>query len=151
MMDGSGQSALYTADPTTARAADADLTELKNPGESTGWPSIALAQTEETYRHIIESLPGGVIHIASDGAFLGANTEALRFLGMSLDALTHRIVPDYSGETFYEDGSPCPVEDYPASRCLASGRAQIEIFCKNHLAIHASTIEGFLALIGSIS
>ena len=79
---------------------------------------------EELHRHIIESLPGGVIQIASDGVFTGANSEGLKFLGMSMDMLTHRIIPDFDGETFHEDGSPCAVEDYPATRCLATGLPQ---------------------------
>lgn len=86
-------------------------------------PHTGMTQ-EELYRHIIESLPGGVIQIASDGVFTGANSEGLKFLGMSMDMLIHRIIPDFDGVTFHEDGSPCPVEDYPATRCLATGLPQ---------------------------
>ena len=27
----------------------------------------------------------------------------------------------WEGHTIHEDGTPCPVEDYPATRCLQSG------------------------------
>ena len=84
---------------------------------------IALEELEH-HRHVIECLPGGVIRIASDGAFLSANREALKFLGLSIDALTQRIIPDYAGETIHEDGTPCPVGEYPATRCLAGGLPQ---------------------------
>ncbi len=86
--------------------------------------TAAMAHSDELHRHIIESLPGGVIHIASTGAFLSANGEALRFLGLSIDRLTRRVIVDYAGETMHEDGRPCPVEDYPASKCLKTGKAQ---------------------------
>lgn len=96
--------------------------------------TAALARSEVLHRHIIESLPGGVIQIASDGLFMGANAEGLKFLGMSMDSLTHRTIPDFEGETFREDGSLCPMEDYPASRCLATGlpQAAVTIGVKRH-------------------
>src|SRR5678815_5513230 len=34
------------------------------------------------------------------------------------DVLTGRYIADFQLDTVHEDGSPCPVEDYPAARCL---------------------------------
>src|SRR5262249_6942851 len=44
--------------------------------------------------------------------------------GRTWDELSRMAVNDFEGHTFYEDGRPCPVEDYPANRCLKTGLAQ---------------------------
>ncbi len=73
---------------------------------------------------ILDAVPGGVVVVSTAGAVLKANAEAVRILGLSWDALTHRFVADFGSETYHEDGSPCPPEDYPVSRCLATGQPQ---------------------------
>ncbi len=79
---------------------------------------------EELSRRLFEAMPGGVVHVRADGSIAKANAEALRILGMSYDAATARYTQDWSGETVHEDGSPCPVEDYPVTRALVTGQAQ---------------------------
>ena len=83
-----------------------------------------LRRGDSVRQHIIDFLPGGVIHIASDGQMMDANAGGLKFLGLSSDALITKKIPDFTGSTFHEDGSPCPPADYPASRCLATGQKQ---------------------------
>ncbi len=78
--------------------------------------------SEALAARVLETVPGGVVVISLQGAVLAANAEAVRFLGLDYDALTRRYITDFAAETFHEDGSPCPAEDYPVARCLASGR-----------------------------
>lgn len=73
---------------------------------------------------VLEVMPGGIVTVTADGTFLTANAQAQSFLGLSWDELGERYVADFAPATFYEDGRPCPVEDYPVSRCIGTGLAQ---------------------------
>jgi PAS domain S-box-containing protein len=84
----------------------------------------ALRRSEELNRRILDAVPGGVVHVAMDGAILRANAEALRILGLRLDELTQRYVADFATETIREDGAPFPASEYPVSRALATGVQQ---------------------------
>jgi PAS domain S-box-containing protein len=75
-------------------------------------------------RSILETVPGGVVHVRADGAVLRANAEALRVLGLSYDALRQRYAYEFETETIWEDGSRCPADMYPVARALATGEAQ---------------------------
>ncbi len=92
-----------------------DITERKRAERE-------LAASEELNRRIIEAVPGGVVVLSAEGSVLRANPEAVRLLGLSYDELTHRYVADFEPETLRDDGTPCPVDEYPASICLATGR-----------------------------
>lgn len=83
-----------------------------------------LRHAQELSRRLVEAMPGGVVHVAADGAIVRANREALRVLGLKLDELTNKYTVDFQTETLFEDGRPCPVEEYPVSRALTSGCAQ---------------------------
>ena len=83
-----------------------------------------LRKSEDASDHIIEAVPGGVVQVAADGSIVRVNTEAGRILGLPRDEFTERRLDDWEGHTIHEDGTPCPVEDYPATRCLQSGRPQ---------------------------
>ncbi len=83
-----------------------------------------LKQREEWSRRIIEAAPGGIVIVNTDGSFQMVNPEALRILGRTRAQLMSRQVRDYDSETINEDGSPCRMEDYPATRCLRTGVAQ---------------------------
>jgi PAS domain S-box-containing protein len=83
-----------------------------------------LRASKEINKRIIEALPGGIVHVAIDGAIQTANPEALRILGLSFDELTGRYTQDFAPETIWEDGSPCLPEDYPVTRALVTGDAQ---------------------------
>ncbi len=73
---------------------------------------------------LISAMPGGVVHVNADGSIVAANAEAERILGLRFEELTRRYVSDFDTETLREDGSVCPVEEYPVSRALATGEVQ---------------------------
>ncbi|MEZ4445664.1 MAG: ATP-binding protein [Polyangiaceae bacterium] len=84
----------------------------------------ALAESERLTAGILSAVPAGVVHVRSDGAVRTANQEALAILGLSYDELTDRYTTDFQTETVFEDGTPCPVGDYPVTRALVTGEAQ---------------------------
>jgi PAS domain S-box-containing protein len=84
----------------------------------------ALRASEELNCRIVEAVPGGIAHISREGRILHANAEAQRILGLSYDALTQRFLGDFAALTIWEDGSPCAVEDYPVTKCLATCEPQ---------------------------
>ena len=102
---------------------------LRVAEEPHGWAPLegieeAFGASTELNQRILEAVPGGVVVVAPDGAILRANAEAVRFLGLGYDELTRRFVSDFGAETWHEDGSPCPVQDYPVARCLATREPQ---------------------------
>lgn len=76
----------------------------------------------ELNRRILDVIPGGVVHVLSDGSITHANAEALRVLGLSHDELTRRYTRDFDPETIHEDGTHCPVEHYPVTQALLTGQ-----------------------------
>jgi len=84
----------------------------------------ALRESEELNRRILEAVPGGIVQVGLDGSIRVANQEAQRILGLNFDELSSRYVSDFSRDTLRDDGSPCPVSEYPVTRCLASGKPQ---------------------------
>jgi CheY-like chemotaxis protein len=70
---------------------------------------------------LLAAVPGGVVHVGADGAVMRANPAAVAFLGMSYDQLTHRYTQDFEGETWFEDGTICPAEQYPVTLALVTG------------------------------
>jgi PAS domain S-box-containing protein len=87
-------------------------------------PAEAPCASEELNRRILEAVPGGVVTVAADGSILQANAEAVRVLGLCWDAGAQEYVGQFAFDAFWEDGSPCPVADYPVTRCLRSGAPQ---------------------------
>jgi PAS domain S-box-containing protein len=84
-----------------------------------------MRQSEEMNRRSLDAGPEGVVTVAGDGAILQANAEAQRILGLSEDELGQRHIGDFAGLTFWEDGRPCPVSEYPVVRCLQTGQPQL--------------------------
>ncbi|MBI4607162.1 MAG: PAS domain S-box protein [Planctomycetes bacterium] len=84
----------------------------------------ALSQEEELSRRILDAVPSGILFVRADGSIASANGEALRILGVSIEELRSVSILDYAGKTIREDGSPCPVEEYPVYRCLRTGEPQ---------------------------
>lgn len=80
------------------------------------------AEGDELVRRIFDAVPGGVVHVAKDGSIVFANPEALRILGYHYDELTKRYISDFDPQTILEDGSPCPVSEYPVAKVLATGK-----------------------------
>lgn len=91
-----------------------DITERKGTED-------ALKRSEEINRQIVEAVPGGIVHVAPNGAILNANRVAQEFLGLSRDELTQQFVQNYDSHSIYEDGSVCETADFPVSKCLNDG------------------------------
>ncbi len=85
---------------------------------------IALKRSEELSRRILENVSGGIVLVSSAGAILKANSEAQRFLGLNYVELQQLYVSDFSTKTVREDGSACPIEEYPVSLALKTGQPQ---------------------------
>lgn len=98
-----------------------ELEDVNRRLEST---ESSLRSSEQIIRRIIETVPSGIVHVGPVGDIRLANETAQEILGLTFDELTARYTVDFGGETFYEDGRPCPVEDYPVSRCLMTGEPQ---------------------------
>jgi PAS domain S-box-containing protein len=81
----------------------------------------ALEENERLTRGILAAVPVGVVHVDRSGQIRSANSQALRTLGLSYDELTNRYIHDFQAETIRDDGSVCPVDEYPVSRALATG------------------------------
>lgn len=91
-----------------------DLTERRRMEQ-------ALRHGEEFNRRIIDSIPGGVVRISEGGQILHANAEAIRILGVTWPELSAMTVQDFDSRTIFEDGSPCPVDEYPETKAMATG------------------------------
>ena len=86
--------------------------------------AAALRSSDQILRRVLETVPSGIVHVGPQGDIRLANETGQAFLGLGFDELTARFTVDFAGETFFEDGRPCPVEDYPVSRCLMTGAPQ---------------------------
>ncbi|MDB5216983.1 MAG: Sensory box histidine kinase/response regulator [Myxococcaceae bacterium] len=82
-----------------------------------------LQEGEELVRRILDAVPGGVVHVAKDGAIRSANVDALRILGIRFDVLAKRYITDFDPETIREDGSAFPAAEYPVAMVLTTGKA----------------------------
>ena len=85
---------------------------------------LSLLGRPELSSQLLETVPGGVVVVSLAGGVMHANAEAQRLLGLTYESLTGRYVTDWATQTFREDGSPCPPEDYPVTLCLQSGERQ---------------------------
>lgn len=102
----------------------AEIEMLRERAEQAAATAAELRRSEELTRRLIEAMPGGVVHVSAVGAIQTANAEALRILGLSYDEISNRYTTDFETQTIFEDGRPCPVEEYPVSLALATGEAQ---------------------------
>lgn len=84
----------------------------------------ALALSHVIRRSILDAMPGGVVQVSIEGAVVEANAEARRILGYEYDALKQRYVSDWEPQCIWEDGSACPVAEYPVSKALMTGLPQ---------------------------
>ena len=111
--DASGATAgvlLYAAD-VTAHVRDRERLEAL---------AADLAESEERYRTLFETMPQGVVHYGADGSIIGVNPAAGEILGMDLTTVTSwPVVPE--GQAVREDGSPFPPQDLPVRVALRTG------------------------------
>lgn len=81
-----------------------------------------LKESELRYRSVVNALDEGVVVIDAEGMLKTANASAERILDLSLEELTGRSVRDGRWQTIREDGSPFPLEEYPALITLRTGQ-----------------------------
>ena len=80
-----------------------------------------LAESEETYRTLFETVAQGVVYQDLEGRITAANPSALRILGLSLDQLQGRTSIDPRWRAIREDGSDLPGHEHPAMVALRTG------------------------------
>ena len=86
-----------------------------------------LAENEARLGSIIRSMAEGVIAIEKDGNFSVANDRAAQILGASPHALEALSLEDFESDCWRLDGTPVPLNEFPASVTLATGRPQREV------------------------
>jgi diguanylate cyclase (GGDEF)-like protein/PAS domain S-box-containing protein len=88
--------------------------------------SSSLAQSDMAARWRVDAdtVHTGIIQVGLDGEVIMTNTEARRMYGVDEGGVASLTIRDLEGLMFWEDGTLCPVEDYPAMRCLATLRPQ---------------------------
>jgi len=104
----------------TDRPEDAPGPPAQDPERAAG----SLAEREAALERVIDAVPGGIVEVLPDGGIVRANAAAQAFLGLAFDPASRRFVNDFAGHTWWEDGSVCPVEDYPVTRCMVTGEPQ---------------------------
>ena len=82
-----------------------------------------LADREETFRILFETVPQGVAYHDAQGRFLMANPAARTILGRSLEELRQLDFGDPIWGVVREDGTPYPAAELPAARALTRREA----------------------------
>lgn len=108
----------HDGDVESALVISTNITEQKRTER-------ALSESNDLNRRIIEAVPAGIVQVSPDGAIYMVNENARRILGLRPDQLNNLRVSDFDTKTIWEDGSVCEVRDYPASKCLMTGKAQL--------------------------
>ncbi len=82
----------------------------------------ALQKSEEQHRLLLQFLPVGVVIHAPDTSVLLANDEAEILLGIPREVMQGKKAMDPYWHFVREDGSQMPLNEYPVSRVLATGK-----------------------------
>ncbi|MGB9666554.1 MAG: PAS domain S-box protein [Candidatus Cryosericum sp.] len=83
---------------------------------------LALAESEERYRLLYESMTSGVVYQDQSGLIISANPAAQRMLGLTLNQMQGRTSTDPRWKAIHEDGSPFPGETHPSMVALSTGK-----------------------------
>ncbi len=83
-----------------------------------------LVHTERRHRAVLNCLQEGVLLQDRHSAVLASNPAAERVLGLTQAELVSVAAGDPRWKLLREDGSVCPVSDYPAPRALREGRGR---------------------------
>ena len=84
----------------------------------------ALRMKNDLDRRIVDSVPCGIVQVSLEGEILEANSVARTVLGLTFDQATRRFVARCESIALLEDGSVCPAQDHPVSKCLATRQPQ---------------------------
>jgi polar amino acid transport system substrate-binding protein len=79
----------------------------------------ALHNSEERLRSFFDVVGVGAVLLDKDGTIVMANKLTEQILGLSADKHVQRSISSDQWEIYRPDGTPMPVEEYPASRVLS--------------------------------
>ncbi len=94
----------------------------------------ALRNSEQQLRLLIDNVQTAVVMHAADSSIEFANPSAANLLGLTRDQMVGRTTIDPAWHFVREDGSPMPVDEFPASRVIRSGRALRDYVVGIHVA-----------------
>ena len=97
-----------------------DITARKQADE-------ALRREEERYRSLVATLAEGIIVVDADGSIITCNASAERILGLGKAELHGLLGLNSPVRAIHEDGSPYPVETWPAALTLRTGEPQHDV------------------------
>jgi PAS domain S-box-containing protein len=87
-----------------------------------------LRDSEERYRAIVASLHEGLVVVDDTGTVTECNESIKRVLGLNQAMLVGRkLFSDENARFIHEDGRPFAIDEFPATRALATGIAQYEV------------------------
>ena len=92
-----------------------DISERKRAEEQ-------IAQSEQHYRLLFETMPQGVVYQDTDGKIISMNPAAERILGRTPAEFLGRTSMDEEHHTRREDGSPFPASEHPSMVALRTGQ-----------------------------
>lgn len=79
-------------------------------------------EAEIRYRELMELIDKGIVIQDTAGRFVYGNSAALRVLGVGNRESLAEAMRDEHWLVLREDGSPMPLEEYPATRAMNTGR-----------------------------
>jgi AcrR family transcriptional regulator len=85
------------------------------------------ASAQALLRSLTEPLDQGLVVLDPDGALVCANPRALRLLAPGERVEVGERLTEPRVEALYEDGSPCPVSDYPLSAAVRTTEPQTAV------------------------
>ncbi|MFZ4622956.1 MAG: EAL domain-containing protein [Rhodoferax sp.] len=83
---------------------------------------LALHNSEQQYRSLLENLSCGVVVHSADTAILLSNAKAAFLLGLTQSQMLGKTSLDPDWCFLQDDGSPMRLADYPVNRVLTSGQ-----------------------------
>jgi len=101
-------------------AAIADVTQRKQA-------ELQLRESEDQYRTLVSAMTEGVTLQDANANIIAFNDSASRILGLSADQLLESSAIEARWQALREDGSPFPVESFPAAVALRTGRKQRDV------------------------
>jgi PAS domain S-box-containing protein len=85
-----------------------------------------LADSQDRFRALFETLPYGIVHYGPDGLVTGMNQAAHELLGPELGAALSGVSPP-AWTAMQEDGTPCPADQFPVAVALRTGTVAGEL------------------------
>ena len=87
----------------------------------------ALADSEQKYRSVVESMAEGVVIQLADGRIVETNRAAQEIEGRSDDDMQGHTSDDEMWGAVHEDGTPFPGEEHPSMVTLRTGEPQLNV------------------------